>query len=87
MKTGPPPEPRRYYSETIPLQFNAALDAQAALGESGRELYQAMREVDATLCAQVRGEGGGRFYLNIRAGRMSAGDSTAMGPMWPSRET
>ena len=80
MKSSPPPEPRRYYSETIPLQFNAALDAQARLGESGRELYQAMREVDATLCAQVSGEGGGRFYLNIRAGRMSAGDAPAQPP-------
>jgi hypothetical protein len=80
MKSGPPPEPRRYYSETIPHQFNAALEAQAGLGESGGELYRAMREVDATLCAQVSGEGGGRFYLNIEAGRMSAGDAPAQPP-------
>ena len=80
MKTGPPPEPRRYFSETIPLEFNAALDAQERLGEGGRELYQAMREVDATLCAIVSGEGGGRFYLNIRQGRMSAGEAPAQPP-------
>ena len=78
MKPGPPPEPRRFFSETIPLQFNATLDAQERLGESGRELYQAMREVDATLCVEVSGEGGGRFYLNIRDGRMSAGDAPTL---------
>jgi hypothetical protein len=80
MTDGAPPEPRRFFSETIPLQFNATLDAQERLGESGRALYQAMREVEATLCAIVSGEGGGRFYLNIREGRMSAGDAPALPP-------
>ena len=80
MKPSLPSDPRRYYTETIPLQFNDALDAQERLGESGREVYQAMREVDATLCVEVRGPGGGRFYLNIRAGRMSAGDAPAQTP-------
>ena len=80
MKPGPPLDPRRYYTETIPLQFNGALDAQERLGENGRDVYQAMREVDATLCVEVRGEGGGRFYLNIRAGRMSAGDEPVQAP-------
>ena len=39
-----------------------------------------MRAVDATICVEVSGEGGGRFYLNIRAGRMSAGDAPAQPP-------
>ncbi|HEY8155445.1 MAG TPA: SCP2 sterol-binding domain-containing protein [Myxococcota bacterium] len=80
MKPGPPADPRRFYTETIPLQFNGALDAQERLGETGRELFQAMRAVDATLCVEVRGEGGGRFYLNILAGRMTAGDAPARLP-------
>jgi hypothetical protein len=80
MTPGPPPDPRRFFSETIPLQFNATLAAQERLGESGRPLYQAMREVDATLCAIVTGEGGGRFFLNIQDGRMSAGDAPALPP-------
>ena len=80
MKPTPPLDPRRYYTETIPLQFNGALDAQERLGEAGRDVYQAMRAVDATICVEVRGEGGGRFYLNIRAGRMSAGDAPAQAP-------
>jgi len=80
MKPGPPPDPRRYYTETIPLQFNGALDAQERLGEGGRDVYQAMRAVDATICVEVRGEGGGRFFLNVREGRMSAGDAPAQAP-------
>ncbi len=80
MKAGLPVDPRRYYTESIPLQFNGALDAQERLGEAGRELYQEMRAVDATLCVEVRGEGGGRFYLNIREGRMSAADAPAQPP-------
>jgi hypothetical protein len=86
MKPGSPPEPSRYFSETIPLQFNAALEAQERLGESGRELYQAMREVEATLCVEVSGEGGGRFFLNIRDGRMSAGEAPALPPFLTIRQ-
>ena len=80
MTPGSPPDPRRYYTETIPREFNGALDAQERLGEGGREVYQAMRAVDATLCVEVRGEGGGRFYLNILAGRMAAADAPAQPP-------
>jgi hypothetical protein len=80
MRPGPPLDPRRFYTETIPLQFNGALDAQERLGEEGRAVYQAMRAVDATICIEVRGQGGGRFHLNIRAGRMSAGDAPAQAP-------
>jgi len=28
MKPGPAPDPRQFYTQTIPHQFNAALDAQ-----------------------------------------------------------
>src|SRR4029453_14701836 len=57
------PEPRDFYCERIPTQFNRALDAQAALGEPGRRVYDGMRAVSATIRVDVEGEGGGTFYL------------------------
>ena len=39
-----------------------------------------MRAVDATIRVDVEGEGGGTFYLNIRAGRMSAEARAAQAP-------
>jgi hypothetical protein len=80
MTAPPPPDPRRFYTETIPLQFNAALEAQERLGEAGRGVFEAMRAVNATIGIEVRGEGGGRFFLNIRDGRMSAADAAAHPP-------
>ena len=71
---------RRFYTERIPAQFNAALDAQAALGEAGRRVYEGMTAVNATLRIDVRGEGGGAFFLNIRNGRMTAEADAAQAP-------
>jgi hypothetical protein len=39
-----------------------------------------MRAVDATIRVEVRGAGGGTFYLNVAAGRLSAGDAPAHPP-------
>jgi hypothetical protein len=74
------PTPQSFYGERIPAQFNRALDHQQALGDAGRRVYDAMRAVDATIRVDVEGEGGGAFFLNIRAGRMSAGDGAAHPP-------
>jgi len=73
-------EPASFYGERIPAQFNRALDRQEARGEAGRRLYEAMRAVDATIRVDVGGAGGGTFYLNIRAGRMSAEPRAAHAP-------
>lgn len=67
-----PIDPGTFYREWIPAQFNRALEAQAAQGEPGRRVYDGMRAVTGTIRIDVEGEGGGRFFLNIRAGRMSA---------------
>ena len=72
--------PARFYGERIPAQFNRALDQQEARGEAGRRVYEAMRAVDATIRVDVAGEDGGTFYLNIRAGRMSAEPRAAHAP-------
>ncbi len=80
MKNEPAPDPRLFYTQTIPRQFNASLAAQEQLGEAGRGVLEAMRGVDATICVEVRGAGGGSFVLNIREGRMSADASAAHPP-------
>ena len=73
-------EPRAFYCERIPAQFNRALDAQAAQGPPGQRVYDGMRAVSATIRVDVEGKGGGTFYLNIDGGRMSAGESAAHPP-------
>lgn len=72
--------PDRFYGELIPAQFNRALEHQRSLGEPGRRVYEAMRAVDATIRVDVDGQGGGTFFLNIRAGRMSAEPTAAHAP-------
>jgi hypothetical protein len=75
------PEPRTFYGERIPAQFNRALDEQAARGPAGRRVYDAMRGVTATIRVDVAGEGGGTFFLNIERGRMSAAAEAAQRPL------
>jgi SCP-2 sterol transfer family len=74
------PDPRSFYAERIPAQFNRALEEQEARGEEGRRVYDAMRAVNATICVRVEGQGGGVFFLNIEQGRMSAGAAAARPP-------
>lgn len=74
------PTPDHFYREHIPTQFNRALREQAALGEDGRRVYEAMRAVDATIRVDVEGEGGATYFLNIRAGEMRAEPSAEHPP-------
>jgi hypothetical protein len=74
------PDPRVFYAERIPAQWNAALASQQARGESGRRLYDDLCAVDATIRVDVEGEGGGRFFLNVASGRMTSGESAAHPP-------
>jgi hypothetical protein len=75
-----PGNPTSFYGERIPAQFNRALERQQSLGESGRRVYEAMCAVHATIRVDVEGPDGGTFFLNIRAGRMSAGSDPAQPP-------
>ena len=75
-----PTSPDRFYGQRIPDQFNRALTEQAALGDAGRRVYDAMRAVDATIRVEVEGEGGGTWFLNIRRGEMRAEASAAHPP-------
>ena len=79
-------DPRTFYTETIPAQFNAAFQAQERMGEAGRELYEALQAVTATIRVEITGEDGGTFFLNIEAGRMQAGDAAACSPFISMRQ-
>ncbi len=67
------PDARRFFTETIPAQFNKALDAQEQLGEEGRRVFEDMRAASGTLRVEVTGAG--IFFLNIEDGRMTTGDT------------
>ena len=44
-------------------------------------MLEGMRAVHATIRAEVRGAGGGTFFLNIGAGRLAAGERPAHPPL------
>lgn len=74
-----------FYTERIPAQFNAALEAQQELAAGGGDAHvralEGMKGVDATLRIVVEGGGGQTFHLNVEGGRMSAGESAARPPI------
>jgi hypothetical protein len=71
-------DPREFYEERIPAQFNHALEAQQAQGEAGRRVYEGMRAVSGTIRVEVAGYR--TIHLNIEAGRMRADDAPAHPP-------
>lgn len=73
-------DPRTFYTQRLPAQFNGALAEQEQAAERARRTLDDMRAVDATLCVRVEGEDGGLFFLNVAGGRMSAGDEAAHPP-------
>ncbi len=75
------PDPKTFYTERLPEQFERALREQERSVEAAQRVLDGMRAVNATLAVEVSGEGGGRFYLNIEAGRLSPGDAPAREPV------
>lgn len=73
-------DPRSFYAARIPAQFNRILEAEQARGQAGRQTYERMCAVNATIRVDVEGEGGGTFFLNIDRGRMSAGEEASHPP-------
>jgi hypothetical protein len=65
-------DPRTFYSKTVPDDFNRGLDEQAALGDAGRRVLEAMRALSATIRIDLIGDDPASIYLNIENGRMSA---------------
>jgi len=74
------PSPRAFFTELLPAQFAAALREQERAVEGASRVLDGMRAVNATIRAEVRGEGGGVFFLNFEAGRVSAAEAPARAP-------
>jgi len=73
-------DPRTFFSEKMPADWNRALDEQAQAVVAAQKVLDGMRAVDATIRYDVRGEGGGTFYLNVAGGRMTTGSAPAHPP-------
>lgn len=73
-------DPKTFYTQTLPEQFQHALRAQQRAVEEAQRTLDGMRGVDATLQVEVRGEGGGRFVLNVSGGELSPGDTPTHPP-------
>jgi len=73
-------DPRIFYSETIPDDFNRSLDEQAALGDGGRRVFEAMRALSATIRIDLVGDEPATVFLNIESGRMSAAEQASRPP-------
>jgi len=78
----PPPAagPRQFFEELLPGQWNEALREQQRAAEAAQRLLEGMQGVHATLGVEIRGEGGGQFYLNVSAGRLTAGETASHPP-------
>lgn len=78
--TQPPPAPAVFFAERFPAQMNRQLADQEEAAAAAQRALEGMRDVDATLRFDVRGEGGGTWYVNFAGGRASAGDTAAHPP-------
>ena len=74
------PNPAEYYGERLPSQFNRMLGDQERAVADAQRVLDGMRAVNASIRVDVSGEGGGTFYLNVEAGRMTAGAAPAHDP-------
>jgi hypothetical protein len=75
--------PEQYYTEQVPAQFNRVLAEQERAAEGDADaarVLDAMKSVDATIRVEVRGEGGGTWFLNVKGGRVTAGESPDQAP-------
>ena len=73
--SGAPPEPRSFFMERLPEQMNRRLAEQEQAAAAAERALTGMRAVDATLRFDVRGTGGGTWYVNLEDGRARAGEA------------
>jgi SCP-2 sterol transfer family len=73
-------DPRSFFGQKMPQDWNRALAEQERAVAEAKRVLDGMRAVDATIRVEVRGEGGGTFFLNVAAGRMEAGDAPSHPP-------
>ena len=73
-------DPKAFYTEQLPAQWNRALRDQARAAETAQRVLDGLRAANATLRVEVTGEGGGAFFLNVANGELSPADSAAHPP-------
>ena len=69
------PEPKSFYTERLPEQFNRALREQERSVEASQRVLDGMRRARASIRVDVTGDGGGTFFLNIEDGELTPGES------------
>lgn len=72
------PEPRAFFTERLPEQFNHALSKQEQAVAAAQKTLDGMRAVDATLRVIVDGEA---FHLDVEKGRMKSSAVPAHPPV------
>lgn len=80
MNPSTPPDPQTFFGERLPAQMNRQLADQQEAAAAAQRTLEGMRGVDATLRFDVRGAGGGTWYLNITGGRVAASDTATHAP-------
>jgi hypothetical protein len=75
-----PPAPEAFFAERLPAQLNRQLVDQEDAVAAAQRTLEGMRGVDATLRFDVRGDGGGTWYVNFAAARATAGPAPAHPP-------
>lgn len=78
--TQTPPAPEQFFAERFPAQMNRQLAEQEDAAAAAQRALAGMRAVDATLRFDVRGAGGGTWYVNFAEGRATAGSAPAHRP-------
>jgi hypothetical protein len=78
-----PPAPEVFFRERLPAQMNRQLAEQQEAAAAAQRALEGMRGVDATLRFDVRGPGGGVWYVNFAAGQAAAGASGGPPPPPP----
>ena len=79
------PDPQIFYRERIPAQWNRMLDEQEQLGKEGRELFEGMKAVNATIRVDIL-DSESSYFLNIADGCMAAGEEAAHPPFLTLRQ-
>jgi len=75
-----PPAPEVFFAERLPAQMNRQLAEQQEAAAAAQRALDGMRSVEATLRFDLRGPGGGTWYVNLAGGRASAASAPAHPP-------
>jgi putative sterol carrier protein len=80
MSAAAPPDPQSFFRERLPAQLNRTLSEQEETAKAAQRTLEGMRGLDATLRIDVRGLGGGSFYVDFEGGRSRAAERPAHPP-------